>query len=204
MASSTRDPTEFRQRGGALGSDPLRRHAAAWSRLARQAYRRGVGFVDAQVSELLEVIDQLLGATPISEGDVNGVVGLGGAHFDAIGDEGGALAGGSWRDAHDALVAGARRIREGDAAVGAAVAQVRARIAQTRSRLRGIRAELVDLIQTGGPVVETQGGRRELVEAADARCRELQRICVEDQEFSERIGRDLAAAAAIYRGEKAL
>jgi len=162
-----------------------------------------VGFVDAQVTELLEVIDQLLGATPVSEGEVNGVVGLGGGHFAAIGDEGGALAGGGWGDAHDALVAGARRIREGDAAVSAAVAQVRTRIAETRSRLRGIRAELVDLMEADGPVVQTQGGRRELVEAADARCKELQRICVEDQEFSARIGRDLAAAAAIYCGEKA-
>ena len=161
-----------------------------------------MGFVDAQVSELVQVIDLLLEATPVSDSGVNGVVGVVAGHIVAVGDELGGRAGGGWRDAYEALAAGDARIREGDKAVAATVAKIRERSTQTRSRLTAIRAELLELIQAGGPVVETHGGKRELIEAAQARAEELRRIFLGDQEFSERMGRDLAAAAGIYRGEK--
>ncbi|WP_136623294.1 hypothetical protein [Mycobacterium attenuatum] len=163
-----------------------------------------MGFLDAQLRELVAVIDLLLEATRLAEsGGVNGVVGVVAGQPGRVGEELGGRAAGGWRDAYEVLAAGDARISDGDSAVAATVAQIRERSAQTRSRLTAMRAELLELIEAGGPVVETHGGQRELIEAAQARAEELRRIFLRDQEFSEQMSRQLVAAAGIYRGDHA-
>lgn len=155
-----------------------------------------MGFVETQIGELIRVIDGLLGEGTVSESTLNGSVGT--TTVDPGGDEfNRGQAADAWRDARDAAAAGDARLKDGDAAVAAAIAQIRVRSAQTRARLAAIRAELLELIRT--PLGHTYSGMQEVADAAQARCQELRMICQQDEQLSERIGRDLMAAAAIYR-----
>jgi hypothetical protein len=160
------------------------------------AYRQCVGLVDAQIDELVRVVDQLLaGLTGADESGV-GAVGVPGAqvgpdHADFTG-----RAGSSWRAAREELAAGDARIASGDEALTAALSSVRAGSAQIRSRLTAMRAELLDLMQSGNALAG-------LAETAQAKAQELRGICDDAQRVSGAAGRSVAAASAMYGGRAA-
>jgi hypothetical protein len=163
----------------------------------------GVGFVDAQVAELVAVVDALMGPpADITRPGFNGSHGLVRNVVDDDAEFLGA-ASRSWRAVHEATSAQHARLSAGDQAVGSLLAAVHERSVQTQRRLAAIRAELLDLKQDSTDNSQARADKAETVDMVQAKARELQKITHEAQRFSGEMAGKLRAAAATYSDETA-
>lgn len=169
--------------------------------MAWWAYRRGVGLFDAQIAEVVDAIDMLLGGGVATVGDDN-VVGM----FDRLGElagldggHAGGAAHASLLDAHRDLSSGVERIARADEVVASSVSVARRRSAEVRSRLAGLRAELLELSGSTSDAGSVVGIQRELAEAVLGHAMEVRRICADNAQFSSDLGRSMTAAAGLYR-----
>lgn len=197
VAEHARSPRDVGRRArrncGYGGATPLA--APRWRHMLG-----GVGFVDAQVAELVAVVDALM-APPAAttEPGFNGSHGL---VRNVVGEDAEFLgaASRSWQAVHEATNAQHARLSAGDEAVGSLLAAVHERAVQTRRQLASIRAELLDLHQGGTEDVSTRADKTEMVDLVQAKARELQKLTHEAQRFSGEMAGKLRAAAATYSG----
>lgn len=163
-----------------------------------------VGFVDAQVAELVAVVDALMGppadtARPGFNGSHGLVRNVVGGDADFLG-----AASRSWRAVHEATSVQHARLSAGDEAVGSLLAAVHERAVQTQRQLAAIRAELLDLQEDGTDDAPTRADKTEKVDIVQAKARELQKLTHDAQRFSGEMAGKLRAAAATYSDQRAV
>ncbi|ETZ56998.1 hypothetical protein L841_3178 [Mycobacterium sp. MAC_080597_8934] len=157
-----------------------------------------MGFVDAQIAELVAVVDELVGpSTDAVRPGFNGSHGLVRAAVDVAPDFHGA-ASKSWQAAHESAAAQQARLSEGDQAVGALLAAVHERAIQTQRQLAAIRTDLLALKARDLSETQTRAEKIETVDFVQAKARELQKLTHEAQRFSGEMAGKLRAAAAGY------
>ncbi len=177
-----------------------RRLKAAWALddCRHQNWRHmlgGVGFVDAQVAELLAVVDALLEpAAESAQPSLNGI----GQHGAAGGDGFTGSAATSWRTVHESTSAQHARLSAHDDVLRSLLAAVHERAGQTRQHLTTIRADLVDLTHHSPDAASTRAEKIDTVELVQAKARELQKLTLEAQRFSGEMAGKLRVAAATY------
>ncbi len=155
----------------------------------------GVGFVDAQVAELLAVVDGLLEpSADAARPTLNGVSENGGTG----GDDFQGSAATSWRAAHKTTSTEYARLSTSDDVLGSLLTAVHERAAQTRQHLATIRADLVDLRHHSPDAASTRAEKVDVVELVQAKARELQKITLEAQRFSGEMAGKIRAAAGTY------
>lgn len=160
----------------------------------------GVGFVDAQVAELLAVVDALLEpAAEAAQPSLNGIGQHGAAGGEAAGGDGFAgSAATSWRTVHESTSAQHARLSAHDDVLRSLLAAVHERAGQTRQHLTTIRADLVDLTHHSPDAASTRAEKIDTVELVQAKARELQKLTLEAQRFSGEMAGKLRVAAATY------
>ncbi len=155
----------------------------------------GVGFVDAQVAELLAVVDALL-ARPADAArpSLNGI----GEHGAADGDGFVGSAATSWRTVHESTSAQRARLSANDDVLRSLLAAVHERAGRTRQQLTAIRADLTELTHPSPDAASTRAEKIDQVELVQAKARELQKLTLEAQRFSGEMAGKLRVAAATY------
>ncbi|SKS73057.1 Uncharacterised protein [Mycobacteroides abscessus subsp. bolletii] len=164
------------------------------------AYRHGVAFLSAQVTQLVAAIDTLL--RPQAAAGAPKLNGAGGPILhrpDPVQDEFKGQANASWNAAHQSVANAQAALSAGDEAAAAILAALHERAAQVRQRLNQIRTELLELTQDTDQDEQTRAGKTELVDIASAKAQELRRIAKEAQQFSEQQAQKLHEALALYR-----
>lgn len=158
----------------------------------------GMGFVDAQVAELVAVVDGLMG--PPAGTTQPGFNGSHGLVRNVVGEDAEFLGAASrtWQTVHEATTAQHARLSAGDEAVGTLLAAVHERAVQTRRHLAAIRAELVDLQQGDADDPSTRADKTEIVDFVQAKAREVQKLTHEAQRFSGEMAGKLRVAASTY------
>ncbi|OBB17050.1 hypothetical protein A5761_11395 [Mycolicibacterium setense] len=157
-----------------------------------------MGFVDAQIAELVAVVDELVGpSADTARPGFNGSHGLVRAVVDDASEFRGA-ASQSWQVAHESAITQQARLSQGDEAVGTLLAAVHERAVQTQRQLASIRAELLTLKDSETSDPQARAEKVETVDFVQAKARELQKITHEAQRFSGEMAGKLRAAAAGY------
>ncbi len=155
----------------------------------------GVGFVDAQVAELLAVVDALLERPADAvQPRLSGI----GQHEAASADDFAGSAATSWRTIHESTSAEHARLGANDDVLRSLLAAVHERAGRTRHQLTTIRADLVELTHPSPDATSTRAEKLDKVELVQAKARELQKLTLEAQRFSGEMAGKLRVAAATY------